>query len=417
MSEITSRTGVDRTASFLWQGYEFLPRLWRRYGTGGCEIRLLGRRTVCLVGAEAMELLYDQRRFQRAGALPGAVRHTLVGDGGVQGLDGIAHRYRKAMFMRLLDPGALAALVAPTRARWQQAVAGWTGQARPVLFDEAARVLTAAACEWLGIPLPAAELPARAADQVAMVDAFATVGPRHWRGRLARRRSEAWIADLVRRVRDRRLPVPEDSGLAVVAAYREPDNGPLDPRTAAVEVLNLLRPTVAVAWWVVFAAHALHRHPGWHARLRGGDPADLERFVQEVRRFYPFAPAVGARVREEFTWRGHRFPRGRLVVVDVYGTDRDPARWADPDVFDPDRFSGRQIGPYELVPQGGGDPHRGHRCAGDDATVRLLAESVRVLAGLDYQVPQQDLRIPLRRMPTRPRSGVVLSGVRAAAQL
>jgi hypothetical protein len=85
VKEITRRSVPDWTASFLWQGYRFLPGLWRRYGTGGREIRLLGERAVCLVGAEAAELLYDQRRFTRAGTLPGAVRRTLVRDGGVQG--------------------------------------------------------------------------------------------------------------------------------------------------------------------------------------------------------------------------------------------------------------------------------------------------------------------------------------------
>lgn len=417
MSQIVARPGLDRTAGFLWQGYRFLPGLWRRYGPGGCEIRLLGERTICLVGAEAAELLYDQRRFRRAGTLPGPVRHTLVGEGGVQGLDGAAHRHRKAMFLRLVTPGGLAALAGSTGGHWQQAVAGWTGRDRTVLFDEAARVLTGAGCEWLGIPLPPAELPTRAAEAVAMVEGFATAGPRHWRGRLARRRSEAWLAGLVRRVRRGDLAAPEDSGLAAVAGQRDPDGGLLDPRTAAVELLNLLRPTVAIAWYVAFAAHALHVHPHWHARLREGDPAERERFVHEVRRFYPFAPAVGARVREGFTWRGYWFPPGRRVLLDVYGTNRDPRHWADPEVFDPDRFAGREVGRYELVPQGGGDPEQGHRCAGEDVTVRLLGESVRVLAGLDYRMPPQDLSIPLDRVPTRPRSGVVLSGVSGLRRL
>lgn len=47
----------------------------------------------------------------------------------------------------------------------------------------------------------------------------------------------------------------------MIAAHREPDGAPLDPRTAAVEVLNVVRPTVAVSWFVTFAAHALHRWP------------------------------------------------------------------------------------------------------------------------------------------------------------
>jgi hypothetical protein len=40
--------------------------------------------------------------------------------------------------------------------------------------------------------------------------------------------------------------------------------------------------------------------------------------------------------------------------------------------------------------------------------------AVRVLASLRYEVPDQDLSYSLRRIPTRPRSGFVLVGVRPA---
>ena len=44
--------------------------------------------------------------------------------------------------------------------------------------------------------------------------------------------------------------------------------------------------------------------------------------------------------------------------------------------------------------------------------MELLKGAVRVLAGLAYQVPVQDLRHPLGRMPTRPRSGFVITDAR-----
>jgi fatty-acid peroxygenase len=61
-----------------------------------------------------------------------------------------------------------------------------------------------------------------------------------------------------------------------------------------------------------------------------------------------------------------------------------------------------------LVPQGGGDPRTGHRCPGEKITIALLAALVVRLAELDYDVPEQDLGISLRRIPARPRSGFVL---------
>lgn len=63
-------------------------------------------------------------------------------------------------------------------------------------------------------------------------------------------------------------------------------------------------------------------------------------------------------------------------------------------------------------PAGGGDPAHGHRCPGEDVTVAVLATLAKQLADLDYDVPAQDLSIPLSRIPTRPRSGFVLTVAR-----
>jgi fatty-acid peroxygenase len=43
--------------------------------------------------------------------------------------------------------------------------------------------------------------------------------------------------------------------------------------------------------------------------------------------------------------------------------------------------------------------------------VELLKGAVRVLASLRYDVPDQDLRYPLTRIPTRPRSGFIITNI------
>lgn len=389
MPDPPSHVLADQTRALLREGYRFLSNRRERYGSDVFEIRVLGRRAICLVGAEGARLLYDETRFQRAGVLPWPVRATLVGNGGVQGLDGAAHLGRKAMFMNLMTRERVGELGELASRHWREAIAGWPGRGSVVLFDEAARVLVRAACDWLGVPLPEAQASARARDMVAMVDGFGSAGRRHWRGQLARRRSEAWIA---------RVGPPEPFHT-------------LQRRVAAVEVLNVIRPIVAIAWFVAFGAHALHYQPQWRAKLRYGDDALLTQFVHEVRRFYPFAPAVGAQVRADFSWRGHRFPRGRLVLLDVFGTDRDPRRWADPDDFIPERFADRDIDPYELIPQGGGDPDTGHRCAGEQITVELTKVALSELVRVAYELPPQDLAIPLDQIPTRARSGIIMNRV------
>jgi len=62
---------------------------------------------------------------------------------------------------------------------------------------------------------------------------------------------------------------------------------------------------------------------------------------------------------------------------------------------------GPEIGAYNLVPQGGGDPRSGHRCPGEAITIALLRALCTQLARLDYDVPAQDLTISLRVGATR----------------
>ena len=175
-----------------------------------------------------------------------------------------------------------------------------------------------------------------------------------------------------------------------------------------MELINLLRPTVAVGRFVVFLALELHRHPDWRRRLAGGDDGARRAFVQEVRRTAPFFPVIAGTVREPFAWRGHAFREGDWVMLDLYGTNRDARVWDEPDAFRPERFLGREPGPFDIVPQGGGDFLADHRCPGEWLTIRLMEEATRLLLATPYDVPEQDLTVDLSRMPALPASHFVL---------
>ncbi|MFD3518397.1 cytochrome P450 [Streptomyces sp. NPDC058657] len=423
---------IDETLPLLVKGYGWLPDLRRRHDGEALWTRLAGRRTLALHGTDAVAWFYDERHVVRQDALPGPLLDTLFGRGAVHTLDGRAHRTRKAMFQSVLkDPHAVHALAGRAAAEWDRAAAGWADEDRVVLFDECAEVLTRAVCAWAGVALPdGADGAGRTAgDLVAMVDGFAAAGPRHVRARRARKRQEARIAGLVTaaRAQDRapqartEAPAPQDGpalpggdscALAAVARHRDADGTLLDPRTAAVEVLNVIRPTVAVSWFLAFAAHALLRWPEQRERLVNGGADEALAFAQEVRRFYPFAPFVGGLATGGATWRGEEVPAGTLVLLDLYGLNHDEKLWPDPYTFDPGRFLGHPPGRDTLVPQGGGDPAAGHRCPGEDVTLALLSTLVPRLARLEFDVPAQDLTIALHRVPARPRSGVVLANVR-----
>jgi fatty-acid peroxygenase len=136
-------------------------------------------------------------------------------------------------------------------------------------------------------------------------------------------------------------------------------------------------------------------------------------FLQEVRRFYPFSPFLGASVKKDFIWKHVHFKKGRLVLLDVYGTNHDICRWVKPNRFWPENFAQSNGSLFDFIPQGGGDPATGHRCPGEGVTMGLMKESLDFLLNkIEYEVPKQDLRISLVRMPTFPKSGFRMSKIR-----
>ncbi|GHE91254.1 fatty-acid peroxygenase [Streptomyces longispororuber] len=408
---------LDSTLPLLSQGYAWLPDLTRKQGGGVVRTRLLGKPAVALRGPAAVAFFYDEAHVRRRTALPEPILSTLFGHGAVHTLDGEEHRRRKALFVSLLtDASGIARLAEHVAEEWERARKEWRTGSRLTLFDEVSLVLTRAVCAWTGVPTePEEDVRLLARDLVAMVDGFATAGPRHWRARRARARQEERLAGLIEEIR-RTDPSGGDTArpstaLRAVAAHRDADGHLLDARTAAVEILNVLRPTIAVTWFVVFGAHALHRKPELRAPLAEDRDGYARAFAHEVRRFYPFAPFVAGLAPQDVEWRGQRIAEGTMVLLDLYGQNHDPELWTDPYTFDPERFTGREPGRDELVPQGGGEVSGGHRCPGEDVTLAVLSTLLPRLARLDHRVPGQDLRIPLRRVPTLPRSGFVIEPV------
>jgi fatty-acid peroxygenase len=396
----------DDSIALMTQGYAYLPNRRRAADGDAVELTLLGQRAVAGCGPDWTRQFYDETYVERSEALPGLVKNTLVGQGAVHTLDAADHRHRKGFFLDVLDARATCRLARSVLAAWQRAEPRWRSADEIVLFDEAAAVLLDGVWDWAG--LPETDVRDTAADMVAMVDAFGAVGPRNWRGRLARNRQERRLSSLVEEVRQGRQTAPEGTLLEQATRLTTRDGEPLDPKTVAVELLNVIRPTVATAWFVAYSAHALERNPALRPGLASEDPVLTTAFAHEVRRFYPFAPLLGGTAVTEASWGGLTARPGDLVVLDIYGQHHHPDLWEDPYRFDPLRFAGVQPDPYTFVPQGGGSPESGHRCPGEPGVVMMLEVLLPRLARLEYDVPAQDDRISLSRMPARPRSGMVL---------
>jgi fatty-acid peroxygenase len=411
----TRALSTDSTLALLSEGYTFIPKRCQRYRSDIFETRLMLEKAICMTGEEAAEVFYEPDRFTRKGALPQPTLRLLQDKGSAQVMDGEAHRHRKQMFMSLMSPAGIQELAGMMADQWHAHIGKWETMDKVVLHEEVQGILCRAVCEWAGVPLTEAEARQRTREFGAMVDGAGAVGPRNWRGHLLRARTERWIRDVIEKVRSGELEVPEGSTAHVIAWHRNLDGELLDTEVAAVELINVLRPTVAVAWFVTFAALALHEHPGCRQKLLTDDEEYLELFVQEVRRFYPFFPFVGGRVKNEFDWRGRHFAEGTWVILDLYGTNHDARIWEKPEEFRPERFRRWDGSAFNFIPQGGGDHYNNHRCPGEWITIELMKRAVRLLTeSIHYDVPEQDLRISLSRMPTIPKSRFAITNVRRA---
>ncbi|WP_205677343.1 cytochrome P450 [Aquibacillus halophilus] len=404
---------LDNSLALIQEGYLFISNRVERYHSDIFEARLMGQNVICMSGAEAAKIFYDDEKFQRKGAAPKRVQKTLFGQNAIQSMDGEEHIHRKLLFMSLMTPPKQDRLAKLVLEQWMACIPEWEQAEQIVLLEEAKDILCRVACQWAGVPIEETEVKERADDFISMIYAFGAVGPQHWKGRRARTRTENWIREIIENVRNESIKAEHGSALHEMAFHKKLDGNQLDAQMAAIELINVLRPIVAIATFITYAALALQEHPEYQSILEVEDENNYERFAQEVRRYYPFGPFVGARVRKGFIWKDCKFKEGMLVLLDLYGTNHDVRLWDNPNQFRPERFKEWKGSLFDFIPQGGGDPAKGHRCPGEGITVEVMKVSLNFLVNkIEFEVPNQDMNYSLDEMPTLPKSGFIMSDIK-----
>ena len=408
----------DSSLALLAEGYTFGHRRFQHFGTDVFRTRLMAKPVTVLRGHEAARFFYEGERFNRQGAMPRSVLHSLQDEGSVQTLTGGAHRTRKSLFVDILTGPTGADLEQCFIDEWQATQTRWQPGADVSLFPVVEQILTDSVLRWLGLDETPKQRHSLARQCSAMIDGAGSFGPRNWRGRVLRLFTERWARDVVRSVRS-----GEIVGLPPLQVLAK--EAPLEEGVAAVELINLLRPTVATARFVVFAALALHHYPEWRGRVLN-DPDAGRQFAQEVRRTTPFFPVIAGRAIGDHEWQGVSFRHDDWVMVDLFATNRHPREWQDAGTFDPSRFrtetSANTARPAaddsavidsRVVAQGAGMIETSHRCPGEPATIDMLATAVRQLASFEWSIPDQDLSVDLSRIPAQPGSSslrIVIAG-------
>lgn len=419
----------DDAPSLLTRGYGFGARIWRRVPTGArsAPLRLLGDEAVLVRGVEGVELFYDAQRIARHGAMPALVQESLFGHGSVHGLDGDEHRHRKATFVEVAyEDDQVARLVPLLEREWLVEQQAWLDGGTRTAYDAAVGAFGRAIMRWAGLPGSGPAKTRWAARLAQIVDGFGSPYSPVYLAALANR----WWSDrhatrLIEAVRHGALRAEPGTALERWAHHRDESGALLPAPVAGVELQNSIRPMIAVARFVAFAAKELHDRPDWRERiaaeaaesgtLTGGPLAVM--FAQEVRRTSPFVPMLPGWALADIDIDGQHVDAGGRVVLDLLGTNTDQRFWARPDRFDPERF--RDVGDdYEalaaFVPHGGADVESGHRCPGEKLGIAGLATAIAALSHPDLRILGDGLDVDRRRLPTKPRSGGRVSSTRAA---
>lgn len=399
----------------LDEGYLLLSELRKEANAPVVKARLLNKEVIAIYGKEAAKKFYDPRNFKREGAMPKIVLKTLFGENGVQTLDGQAHEHRKTIFMDLMTPKRMEEYHRILDKNLTQKLDRQQGQFE--LFDLAKDVLFRSICEWAGIDL--SQLTKKEVDQLAeyqisMISSAVTNPATHIKGIDNRKKSEKWAQSLIENARINPVAGKEDVALYAFAKATD-DHGELLPiDVAAVELLNVIRPTVALTVWIALMGHALFSRPDIYQRLHAEFDQLQDSFIQEMRRYYPFFPMLPAFAIQDVEVDGYLIPKDSWVVLDLYGTNHDDRMIETPEVFRISRYLGKEKHisydeEYEMIAQGGGEFKTMHRCAGEWITLHTLRVfSDQLVNKYQFSIPEQDWSIPMNQFPTYPKSRALL---------
>ena len=397
------------------KGYNLLGELREDVDAPVVKAEFFNESITVIYGEEAARKFYDPENFKREGAMPKPVLKTLFGEDGVQTLDGKAHHHRKNYFMDLMTPERMEEYHQVLAKHLSEALDKQHGEFE--LFDLANKVLFNAISEWSGINLAKFDketLEKLAENQISMISSAVTSPTDHMKGISDRKESEKWAQELIKEARKHPVPGKENRALYTFANATDLNGELLPVEVAAVDLLNIIRPTVALTVWVALMGHALFAKEGIYNALQA-DFANLQDpFIQEMRRYYPFFPMLPAISISDVEIDGYEIPKDSWVVLDVYGTNHDERNLVLPEQFDIERYIGKAKDlsyeeEYEMIAQGGGKFREMHRCAGEWITLHSMRVfSDHLVNKYEFTVPEQDWTIAMNQFPTYPNSKALL---------
>src|SRR5690625_7956693 len=84
---IPKEKGIDHTLNLILEGYMYISNRCNSLNSNFFETRLLGKKTICMRGQEAVTLFYNNDKFKRNGAVPKRVVSSFLVKNSVETLD------------------------------------------------------------------------------------------------------------------------------------------------------------------------------------------------------------------------------------------------------------------------------------------------------------------------------------------
>jgi len=143
---------------------------------------------------------------------------------------------------------------------------------------------------------------------------------------------------------ERRRKQPRDDMLSGLATDTDPEGRMTDPYLVATTALLLVAGHETTVNLLGNGMLTLLRHPAILERLRKA-PDLIPATVEELLRYEPPVQFLPFRTTlDEIALAGTTIPKGVLVTLALAAGNRDPARFPDPDRFDPQRPDNQHLG-------------------------------------------------------------------------
>ena len=147
--------------------------------------------------------------------------------------------------------------------------------------------------------------------------------------------------------------------LALMLQARYDDGSPISDAHIADELLTLLAAGhETTATTLAWAVERLRRHPRLLSRLTAevdaGGSELRQATIWEVQRVRPVVEATGRVARERIRLGEWVIPKDHIVIASITMSHRSAQNFADPEVFNPDRFLGGNPDTHSWIPYGGG---------------------------------------------------------------